>query len=202
MRLFATASNLQIWIGIIGAALLFLTAPLLIKVYVGREFTTSITVLSFLSVSLFVKGAGYIPASILVALGRQRSRMQIQVGIAILNITLNLLFIPRWGLWAALGSTLICDAILVYAYTQVVSDILGKTEASRTSLRYAAVGVAFLVAASMAGAAPLISNLVAASTVLVVLIEFTAHRGGIRELLEEFAKANEPSTAITNPLPS
>ena len=89
---------------ITGAGLL---VPLL-----GESYAESVPLLRVLAVVVLLRCLHYLPADVLTGIGRQGVRTTIQVTVLVANVLLNLWLIPRFGVWGAAWSTLVCEALL------------------------------------------------------------------------------------------
>jgi len=92
--------------------LIFIFAPVIIKLLGGQEFLASIPVLQIL---VFATGIGYLnhlTGYSLVALGRQKVHLKFCVLTLILNIGLNFIFIPRYSFIGAAAVTVLTESLI------------------------------------------------------------------------------------------
>lgn len=104
--------NFTIAIGLPCIVGMFVIAPELILLIAGEEYVGAVTSLRILSVALgasFI--AGFIGNMIMIPSGRDKLCMVSSCVSAVVNLVLNLLFIPRWGLNAAASTTAISQIL-------------------------------------------------------------------------------------------
>jgi len=97
--------------GGIGMALALGLAPFL-PVLLGSEYTLSAEVLPLLAPILLFRATHYLAADALTGAGYQGLRSAVQVGVALLNLGLNLWWIPLFGWKGAVWSSLASDGLL------------------------------------------------------------------------------------------
>lgn len=97
--------------GGLGAALALGLAPLL-PVLLGPEYALSAAVLPLLAPILLFRALHYLAADALTGAGYQGLRSAVQVGVAFLNLGLNLWWIPLFGWRGAVWSSLASDGLL------------------------------------------------------------------------------------------
>lgn len=97
--------------GGLGAALALGLAPLL-PVLLGPEYALSAAVLPLLAPILLFRALHYLAADALTGAGYQGLRSAVQVGVAFLNLGLNLWWIPLLGWRGAVWSSLLSDGML------------------------------------------------------------------------------------------
>lgn len=78
----------------------------------GNEFQQSSLVALFLSPLIIFRSFHYLAANALAGSDYQNIRSWFQIGIAILNLLLNLLLIPIYGIWGAIITSLVSDFLL------------------------------------------------------------------------------------------
>ncbi|GGN38186.1 hypothetical protein GCM10010842_20790 [Deinococcus daejeonensis] len=101
------------------AALLWVCAPALPLMF-GQDFAATADVLRWLAPLVLLKTLHYFAADTLTGAGYQTTRSLIQVGVAVLNILLNLWWLPRYGWLGAVWASLISDALLTAALWSMV----------------------------------------------------------------------------------
>jgi O-antigen/teichoic acid export membrane protein len=89
--------------------------PLIIFLF-GRTYEESGPILSLLSVLIFFRFIGNVPATLLTAINKQIIRMWMVISASALNIILNLLLIPRYSYYGAAYSTLFVNFLLMIIY--------------------------------------------------------------------------------------
>jgi O-antigen/teichoic acid export membrane protein len=100
--------------GIAIAVLLWTVAPVL-PLLLGESYRSATPALRMLAVIPFLRSIHAFLADALSGAGYQAIRMVAQVGIALLNIGLNLLILPRWSWRGAAWTSVACDGALVVA---------------------------------------------------------------------------------------
>jgi O-antigen/teichoic acid export membrane protein len=98
---------------------LFTLAPTIARI-LGPDYAQSATVLRQLAVLPLIKTIQYFLADALTGADFQSLRVGLQFGVAVLNVLLNLLWIPRFGWEGAVWATLICDGGLMVLLIAVV----------------------------------------------------------------------------------
>ncbi|MDB5819129.1 MAG: hypothetical protein JWQ11_2769, partial [Rhizobacter sp.] len=105
--------------GAVAAVGLFLGAPILPKV-LGAEYGDSVAILRGLALLPLLKALHYPAGDALTCSGNHRARIAIQVGVAAINVVLNLVLIPAHGYVGAIISSLVCDGLLALALWSVI----------------------------------------------------------------------------------
>lgn len=115
--------------GVASAVVLILFAPLVPKI-LGEEFIESSRVLVWFAPLHLISGLQFLAADTLTGAGLQRSRSFIQVGAAILNISLNLYLIPIYSWQGAIWATLSSECFKLLTLWVVVFFAYQKQKAS------------------------------------------------------------------------
>jgi O-antigen/teichoic acid export membrane protein len=119
----ATLTKL-IWIsaplGLLCGLGLALVAHPLVGVVYGDAFEPTGDVLAILGGVLAARFLTSAAATGLVAVGWQRQRVNAQFVAALLNVGLNLLVIPRWGIIGAAAVFVLTEWVLVFGYLGLV----------------------------------------------------------------------------------
>jgi O-antigen/teichoic acid export membrane protein len=102
-----------------GLGLLF-CAPI-VPLLLGEKYAASVQVLKWLAPLVFLKGLHYIAADALSGADLQFQRSVVQIGIAVMNVLLNLWLIPRFSWHGAVISTLISDGMLMVVLWSLVA---------------------------------------------------------------------------------
>ncbi len=100
--------------GVAAAVGLFLGAPLVPKLF-GASFARSTEALRWLCLLPLLRGLHYAWGTAVTASASQWLRTAAQAGVAMLNVLLNFLLIPRWGWHGSAVASLICDGTLAPA---------------------------------------------------------------------------------------
>lgn len=100
---------------LVACVVLVAGAPL-IPLLVGEQYRGSVPLLMLLAPLALFKVAQYAPSDALTGAGRQGTRTACIIASTVLNVAINLMFIPRYGLAAALVATFLAElsyAVLV-----------------------------------------------------------------------------------------
>jgi O-antigen/teichoic acid export membrane protein len=97
--------------GVVAGAVLFAAAPLL-ELVLGAKYASTVLVVRGLAAVPALRAIHYFAANVLTGADRQSSRSAVQVGVAALNVGLNLWLIPRNGWRGAVWATLASEAAL------------------------------------------------------------------------------------------
>jgi O-antigen/teichoic acid export membrane protein len=100
----------------VGISLWFLRDHIVSLIY-GSEFAEAAIVLSVLAWFIPIRFVSIVSGDIITTMGKQNVRTMIQGITAGLNIILNIVLIPRYGLYGAAWSTLCSELFLLIAYT-------------------------------------------------------------------------------------
>lgn len=99
--------------GAVVAAAIFFGAGRIVSIAFGNDVTPDAAdILRVLSIVVFLRFFNNGLATWLTASGRQWDRTKAIMSVAGLNLVLNLAAIPVWGYWAAVWSTIACEAVL------------------------------------------------------------------------------------------
>lgn len=109
------------------AAVLLLGADA-IPVVLGDEYSPSVDAVRMLAVLPLLRWTHYLAADSLTGAGRQGVRTACQVGVAVVNVGLNLWLISAYSWTGAVVSTLVCDGLLAVGLWAVIAVDLRSTE--------------------------------------------------------------------------
>jgi O-antigen/teichoic acid export membrane protein len=98
----------------------------------GEEYGPSIAAIRWLAIVPFLQSLHYFAANTLTGAGYQGLRSAVQIGVAVVNVLLNLLWIPVYSWKGAAWATLTCEALLTIA---LWGSIVFRTKPWRTSFR-------------------------------------------------------------------
>lgn len=118
-----------IW-GIVASIGLFFCAPLLLPV-LGRQYADSVEALRWLAPIVLLRCVHYPAADTLTGSGYQGLRSLIQVFVAIINVALNIVILPRYSWRGAAWTSLLSDGILLLALWSAVI-FLGRRSAGES----------------------------------------------------------------------
>jgi O-antigen/teichoic acid export membrane protein len=107
-------------IGLPAAAGIYILSDKIILLLYGKAYIESAIALSILSGYLFLKFLNPVSGFTLMAINKQRSRLFSQGLSALINIILNLIFIPIYGFVGAAIATLLTEIIFFITYTSFV----------------------------------------------------------------------------------
>ena len=107
-------------LGIMAGIVLAFGADWIVQILLGDAFAETGDVLTLLSGVLAARFSTLAAASVLIAVGWQRHRVKPQIAVAGLNVGLNMLLIPRWGLIGAAGVFVFTEWLLVAGYLALV----------------------------------------------------------------------------------
>ncbi|MFH1154177.1 MAG: flippase [Pseudomonadota bacterium] len=107
---------------------LYLFSDILVALVWGAGYLPSASTLKLLALALFVIHLNYLVTQSAIALNRERFYIKVTAGSAVMNIALNLAFIPLWGGNGAAVSTIITELMMgvVLGYTLLKTVQLPK----------------------------------------------------------------------------
>jgi O-antigen/teichoic acid export membrane protein len=105
--------GLDLLIGCILAALVFFGAEPFVATVLNEEDTASAVVLRVLSVAIALRFISNGLATWLTASGHQWRRTAIATFAGVFNVLVNIIAIPLWGYWAAVGTTIVTEALIL-----------------------------------------------------------------------------------------
>ena len=117
--------------GIAIAVSLWLAAPIL-PLILGESFRSAAPALKMLAIIPFLRSMHVLLADALSGSGHQAIRTLVQVVIAVLNIGLNLLILPRWSWRGAAWTSVACDGALLVALWLTIQWCSMREERTRT----------------------------------------------------------------------
>jgi O-antigen/teichoic acid export membrane protein len=85
----------------------------IIKMIYGNKFFPSAQILDILAVSILFFFISFLLSHVLIASGREKVNTWNLVGVVVLNVALNLAWIPQYGAIGAAWATLFCEVALV-----------------------------------------------------------------------------------------
>lgn len=112
--------------GLVAAPVLAFGAPLLPRVF-GHSFAASVGALRFLCVLPLLRALHYAWGTAITACANQWVRTGAQFGIAVVNLALNLLLIPRWGWQGAAFASLVTDGGLALATWMILRLLVSRS---------------------------------------------------------------------------
>ena len=112
------------FLGVGVAAVNFLLAPLGITLIAGQKFAASIHALQILSLAVVVSYFNHLNGYTLIALGRQWYSFIIAILALVLNITLNVIFIPRFSFYGAAFITFLTEGFIVLCTLVILQRLI------------------------------------------------------------------------------
>lgn len=106
--------------GIITSASLFLLAPFIVPLMLGKEYLASVEVLQWLAPIHLISYIQLLAADVLTGAGFQGYRSAIQVTSALLNLSLNLWLIPLFSWKGAASATLTSETLKTLGFWLVI----------------------------------------------------------------------------------
>jgi O-antigen/teichoic acid export membrane protein len=100
----------------------------------GPEYAPTVDVLRWLAPLPLLKALHYFAADTLTGAGFQSLRSIVQIGVAGVNVVLNLWLIPRYGWRGAAGSSLVTDGLLLVSLVVMVTVVYQRQQRSRAGL--------------------------------------------------------------------
>lgn len=114
---------------------IFLLAPFIINLLGGQEFTSSAAVLRILTFATGVAYLNHLTGYSLAALGHQRASLKFGLLALLVNLTLNLIFIPQYSYFAAAAVTFLSELLvfsLSFRYLRQIGYRLNFSSFPRT----------------------------------------------------------------------
>jgi O-antigen/teichoic acid export membrane protein len=162
-----------------------LFAGALVDALYGAEYATAASALRLLGGAAALYGVSHLGLYVLIAQNRQRTVPWITAGVAVFNVSLNLLLIPRFSIDAAALVTSLSELTLAVLMTAAALRVTGRLSARRIVVGplagAAAMGAVALAAGGGLGALALA---LAAYAVTVFLVERRLHPGDLRLLAD------------------
>jgi O-antigen/teichoic acid export membrane protein len=111
------------FVGISLSSSLFVAGDFIIELLLGGQFNKTTQVLKVLSPVMFFKSLSFGLALILMITGNQQKRLLPQLIVCFFNISLNVIFIPRFGLISVAWIYTLSELILMLGYLMPVIGI-------------------------------------------------------------------------------
>lgn len=102
-----------LFFGMAAAAVTYILAPLGIGILGGAKYAGSVVALRILSLSLIVSYFNHLNGYMLIALGKQWNSLVIALVALVINVVLNLIFIPIYSFPAAALITFVTEGLIV-----------------------------------------------------------------------------------------
>ncbi|MGV7121199.1 oligosaccharide flippase family protein [Sphingopyxis sp. 550A] len=110
------------------AAMIFVSilSPFIISTLFGQKYEDAHVILSILSIAIPIRFVATSVGSLLVSGRNMANKSYIMGTVALLNLGANILLIPRYGLYGAAISTILCELVLLvlyYTYSRKYVDL-------------------------------------------------------------------------------
>ena len=115
-RIINKFAKYNLFLAVFLSLFLFLLGKYVLWIIYWTQYLSSFGVLQILSVILIFKSISYVYWNWLTAISKEYTRLYIQIFIAALNVSANLILIPRFGIMWAAYSLLISEIFLMLAY--------------------------------------------------------------------------------------
>jgi O-antigen/teichoic acid export membrane protein len=162
-----------------------LFAGALMDTLYGPEYATAESALRLLGGAAALYGVSHLGLYVLIAQSRQRTIPWITAGVVVLNVSLNLLLIPRFSIDGAALVTSLSELTLAVLMTAAALRVTGPLSARRVLVGplagAGAMGAAALVAGTGLGG---LAVALLAYTLTVFLVERRLHPGDLRLLVD------------------
>jgi O-antigen/teichoic acid export membrane protein len=140
------------------AGYLFLMSYWVVKIIGGGNFLNSGPVLKILSLAIFLIFFGNLGGNAIVALNLQKKALWIYLVGAVVNLSLNLILIPRYSYFAAAWTTVLTELIISVWMFYLIKNETGASATKKVFLKSA---FAMLIAAGIMY--PFLNNFILAS---------------------------------------
>lgn len=112
----------------------------------GQEYVVSGDVLKILMLAAGVIFFGTVSSHAIIALGAQRKMLPVYIAVAIVTLAGYLLFIPRYGMWAAAWLTVFSELCVALASTLISARLSGTRIAALPHLKAVAAAAVMALA--------------------------------------------------------
>ena len=112
--------------GVLAMVLTWLLAPILIPLLFGEKYEYSVEILNITALSIPVLFVASSVGAVLVTKENMKIKVKVMFFVAILNLVLNIIFIPIYGELGAAVTTVISNFILLVGYYYVSEKIIFK----------------------------------------------------------------------------
>lgn len=139
--------SLTVFFALPASAGLFLLAEPLLVLFCGEQYLPAVSTMKVLCPIIFVLAFGtFLNQIVIVPQRKEKIGLISQIVAVFLNISLNLLFIPLWGVFGAALATLIVESVItlikaVYCFRSIASAAVAR-EAAKAAFGTLAMGAA------------------------------------------------------------
>jgi O-antigen/teichoic acid export membrane protein len=116
LKFYKLSARYLLMLGLPMSVACLLLSKQVISFLYGAQFIAAAPALAILAFALVVRFMSSSAGAVLTSLDKMRAKVKIQACVALANILLNLLFIPRFGFLAAAMTTLLSEAALMTLY--------------------------------------------------------------------------------------
>ena len=114
-------------LALLGAVAVWFLAPYS-PLVLGSEYDEAVGVIRMLAPLILIRSVSFLAADTLMGSGYQGFRTGAQIGIAIVNLVMNVILIPIHGIAGAIISSLLCEAILALLLWGRIKIALVRTQ--------------------------------------------------------------------------
>jgi O-antigen/teichoic acid export membrane protein len=166
----------------IGCTFALFAEPLIHTLY-GAEYAPATTALRLLGGAAALYGFSHLGLYVLIGQGRQRSVPWITACVAALNLSLNLVLIPRFSIDAAAFATSVSELVLATLLTGAALRVTGPVHVARI-VSGPLAGVVAMAATALVGGTGLggLALALIAYAIVVVMVERRLYPGDLRLL--------------------
>jgi O-antigen/teichoic acid export membrane protein len=118
---------------VLAGVILFSAAPVVVRI-LGPGYAATVSILRWLSVLPVLKAVQFFCADSLTGADFQNLRVAVQSVVAVMNILLNVVLIPRNGWWGAVAATLVSDTLLAVLLAACVVRLHNREQISDREL--------------------------------------------------------------------
>jgi O-antigen/teichoic acid export membrane protein len=110
-RLFTISAGLMLVAAAALVIVVYFTAPLMVEILAGSQFGPSVMVLRILIIAALFSYMGHLLGFTLISQGGQAEMLKLGAVALVFNLALNIILIPRYGIYAAAWVTVLTEAI-------------------------------------------------------------------------------------------
>jgi O-antigen/teichoic acid export membrane protein len=116
VQVYRTGSLGMLGIGLAAMALIWTSAPLLVNLLFGPDYTAAAAALQILAFAIPMRFVSTAVGSTLTTQDHMKTKVKLMGCVAIINISLNLFLIPRYGILGSASATVFSEAVLLILY--------------------------------------------------------------------------------------
>jgi O-antigen/teichoic acid export membrane protein len=122
-EVYILGNKVMLIIGCLMMASLFLFSTFMIELIFGHEFSESANILIILAITLPIKFVGHSVGALLVAKDNMLKKVKVMGTVAVLNVVMNIVAIPNWGVYGVAATSVISELILLTLYYLLVKKV-------------------------------------------------------------------------------